>query len=398
MLKTLANHNEDLKRLLDKGYAVGFDSNCLLVRDIPYLDAAGSLQWGMIVSKLIFVDEHHVRPDGHQIWFAGSHPHGLDGAPVRGLGGGTGPFTLSDRASDVVVQRSFSHKLKADGSVRDYVDLFEKIETYVAAISGPAIAKYDVTALTWRDCDDEIEESVFKLRDTMTSRAELSDLAQRFREDVVAVIGLGGTGSYVLDFLVKTPVREIRAFDADRFYVHNAFRSPGRLTAADDEGELGALKASVYGSRYGNFRHGLHIEPVFIDGSSGSHLDGVTFAFVCVDKGSSRKQIFDLLVARQIPFIDVGMGLTRKPGPISGTVRMTYYPPASASEMRLRGYSPEADPREDVYRTNIQIAELNALNACLAVMRFKQLRSFYSGPPDAVQHLFTVDNMSFEVE
>ena len=45
----------------------------------------------------------------------------------------------------------------------------------------------------------------------------------------MAVIGLGGTGAYVLDFFVKTPVREIRAFDLDAFHVHNAFRSPGRL-------------------------------------------------------------------------------------------------------------------------------------------------------------------------
>jgi hypothetical protein len=29
-----------------------------------------------------------------------------------------------------------------------------------------------------------------------------------------------------------------------------------------------------------------------------------------------------------------------------------------------------------LYRTNIQISELNALNACLAIVRFKQLRGF----------------------
>ena len=51
----------------------------------------------------------------------------------------------------------------------------------------------------------------------------------------MAVIGLGGTGSYLIDFLVKTPVKEIRAFDPDRFFVHNAFRSPGRLTSKRSE-------------------------------------------------------------------------------------------------------------------------------------------------------------------
>src|SRR5260221_7782511 len=114
MLKTLASHNDDLKRLLEKGYALGIDSNCLVVRDIPYLDAATELRWGAIVSKLIFVDQHRVQPDGHQIWFAGSHPHGLDGVQIRGLGGGPTPFPLSDRATDVIVQRSFSHKIKSE--------------------------------------------------------------------------------------------------------------------------------------------------------------------------------------------------------------------------------------------------------------------------------------------
>lgn len=36
-----------------------------------------------------------------------------------------------------------------------------------------------------------------------------------------------------------------------------------------------------------------------------------------------------------------------------------------------------ADSPDDMYRTNVQIGELNALNACLAVIRFKQLRGFY---------------------
>lgn len=88
------------------------------------------------------------------------------------------------------------------------------------------------------------KNSVFKIRDTLTTRAEISDLAKVFDDEVVAIIGLGGTGGCVLDFMVKTSVREIRAYDADGFHTHNAFRSPGRLV----EAELGKSKAEVYGS------------------------------------------------------------------------------------------------------------------------------------------------------
>ena len=189
----------------------------------------------------------------------------------------------------------------------------------------------------------------------------------------MAVIGLGGTGAYVLDFIVKTPVREIRAFDLDRFHVHNAFRSPGRLEGP----ELGQPKADVYRHRYENFRTGFSATPALIDTSCDDELDGVTFAFVCVDKGPSRAGIFDLLISKGIPFIDVGMGLNRKRGPLNGMLRMTYYAATDGDETRARERAPLEDDPDDEYRTNVQISELNALNACLAVIRFKQLRGFY---------------------
>ena len=49
----------------------------------------------------------------------------------------------------------------------------------------------------------------------------------------VAIIGLGGTGSYILDMLAKTPVSEIHLFDGDDFLTHNAFRSPGAASLDD---------------------------------------------------------------------------------------------------------------------------------------------------------------------
>ncbi|WP_318271316.1 ThiF family adenylyltransferase [Sphingobacterium cellulitidis] len=40
----------------------------------------------------------------------------------------------------------------------------------------------------------------------------------------IAIIGLGGTGAYILDMVAKTPVKEIHLFDGDSFDQHNAFR------------------------------------------------------------------------------------------------------------------------------------------------------------------------------
>jgi len=239
-------------------------------------------------------------------------------------------------------------------------------------IAGPAMELHGANPCTFRIVET-MADSVFKFHDTLTSRAEITDLSAKFANDVVAVIGLGGSGAYVLDFLVKTPVREIRGYDFDFYHVHNAFRSPGRL----EEGELGKPKADVYCGRYQNFRHGLKVERRSIDSSSAVDLAGVTFAFVCVDKGSARSEIFPLLNSKGIPFIDVGMGLDRKRGPINGMIRATYYSTENAQRLWDKGLADMSDQPDDIYRTNIQISEINALNACLAVIRFKQVRGFY---------------------
>lgn len=383
MYAILVSHNDDIRRLVDKGYAIAFDSSYLIVRDIPYLDAESKLQIGAFVTKLVFTDENRVVQDDHQIFFAGSVPHNLDKKPIPNLGGGATQLALSEASKDVVVQRSFSNKPRIAGKFQDF---FEKIESYVAIISGPAMELYQVRPLTFRAVDEIVSDQIFKFHDTLTSRAEITDLSAKFNDDVVVVIGLGGTGGYLLDFLAKTPVREIRAFDLDPFYVHNAFRSPGRL----DPGEFGKPKAEVYQGRYENFRNGLSITPKFLDASCGDDLDGVTFAFVCVDKGSSRAGIFDLLISKRIPFIDVGMGLDRKKGHLNGMLRTTYYSAEHGQKLRDKRLAPEHETTDDIYRNNIQISELNALNACLAVIRFKQIRGFYSEEPPLY-------NLAFEI-
>lgn len=367
MLIELASHNDDIRRLLEKGYALRVDTLHLVVRDVPYLDHEGALQTGSIVAKLVPVDEHHYVQDDHQVYFAGSTPYGLEGQPVPNLAGGATTIPLSH--DDVIVQRSFSNKPQ-----NGFANFFDKIEHYVALISGPAIERFpQATPLTFHVDPDIVPDSVFKVHDSLTSRAEIADLASVFADDVIAIIGLGGTGSYVLDFMVKTRVKEIRGFDGDLFYPHNAFRSPGALDLDDWQ----KSKASVAEKRYTNFRHGLSMRQVYIDASSTAELEGVTFAFVCVDKGSTRAAIFDLLTGMRIPFVDVGMGLNRKQGPLAGTLRATYFSVDDAEKVRSMNLAETMDDPDNAYRQNVQIAELNAINAALAVMMYKQRRGFY---------------------
>src|SRR3546814_2008085 len=49
----------------------------------------------------------------------------------------------------------------------------------------------------------------------------------------VAIVGLGGTGAYVLDQVAKTAVARIDLFDDDYYLQHNAFRAPGAASLED---------------------------------------------------------------------------------------------------------------------------------------------------------------------
>jgi hypothetical protein len=134
-------------------------------------------------------------------------------------------------------------------------------------------------------------------------------------------------------------------------------------------------------------------------GSSCAHCAAsATFAFVCVDKGSARAGIFDVLMAKKIPFIDVGMGLNRSRGALNGLLRVTYFSATDAQAVRDKQLVYLSDRPDDVYHANIQIGELNALNACLAVVRFKQLRGFYLEEAPLFNLLFGIGDMKIVSE
>jgi hypothetical protein len=385
MFHHLVSHNHDIEKLVEVGYAVGFDDGFLIIRDVPYLDQNLELAIGAFVSKIVAIDADHVRQDDHQVFFAGSAPYGLDGAPIPNLGGGSATLALGPTCSDIVVERSFSNK----PPTRPYHDAFEKIENYIALISGPAMERFPgTTPMTFRMADELRSNSVFKFQDTLTSRAEIADLSAKLRDDIILIIGAGGTGGYILDFLAKCPVREIRVYDGDDFHVHNAFRSPGAL----DPKDLGRPKAEVCERRYSSFRSGItgSVRMIYSDGLD--QLQDVTFAFVCVDKGDSRSQIHELLIDHRVPFIDVCMGLRRKNGFLTGMLRTTMFQPGEADRVSAAGWVPLAEDPDDEYKTSIQTAELNALNASIAVVRYKQYRGFYVDDSNWANHLFSASD------
>jgi hypothetical protein len=209
----------------------------------------------------------------------------------------------------------------------------------------------------------------------------------------VAIVGLGGTGSYVLDQLAKTPVAEIHLFDGDLFLQHNAFRSPGAATL--EELALQLPKTEYFQRKYSAMHTGIVSHPHHLDRTNVEQLAGFNFVFVCVDHGGTRRLLFDYLMACRIPMIDVGMNLQALPSnsKLIGSCRYTLCTPDQHDHFAT--YAPTAEDDQDaLYRQNVQIADMNALNALLAVMRWKQHLGFYQDDFGVHNATFSVNSMS----
>ena len=87
--------------------------------------------------------------------------------------------------------------------------------------------------------------------------------------------------------------------------------------------------------------------------------------------------IVDYLLIAGIPFIDVGIGITEVDGRLGGLVRTTVVTKDKTKHVETT--IPMVNSEEEAaYSSNIQIAELNALNACFAVIRWKKICGFYN--------------------
>ena len=100
----------------------------------------------------------------------------------------------------------------------------------------------------------------------------------------------------------------------------------------------------------------------------------MSFVFLCVDDGPSKKVIIAYLIEKGIPFIDAGMGVHIVEDQLVGIVRTTTCLPGKSDHVGKRISFVEG---ENDYAKNIQIAELNALNAAMAVIKWKKWSGIY---------------------
>ena len=368
MSHSLISRSPDLKRLRDEGYEVEVRAGYLFVHSVPYVNALGETAFGTLASDLVLAGDVTSTGGTHVAYFVGDHPCDLAGAQIVQIKHSTASTPL---AGDIVAQHSFSNK--PAGGYRDY---HHKMTRYIEIISAPARARDPrVVATTFRRIDTEPGQSVFAYIDTASSRAGIDTTSTRLARRV-AIIGLGGTGSYVLDLLAKTPATEIHLFDGDRFLQHNAFRSPGAASLAELRDQ--PLKVDHFKNIYSNMHTRVIAHGVYVTEANIDELQGFDVVFICVDKGSARKLVIDALRASRTPFIDVGMGVEIVPETreLWAVCRVTSATTEKNDHIASRISMADRD-EDDAYAQNIQIADLNMLNAAMAVIKWKKMCKFY---------------------
>lgn len=378
------NRSADLKKLRDEGYDLEVCSGCLLVKAIPYVNSGKEIKRGILVIKLVLAGDQTGRPDTHVAYFSGEHPCNEDGSEIAKIKHSSNAHSLADGVS---VNHSFSAKPKPADAYPDY---YAQVTTYVAIISGPA-QRIDstVTAKTFPVIGpDEESDQPFNYTDTASSRAEIVAATKKLALRKIAILGLGGTGSYVLDLVAKTPVKEIHLYDGDIFYQHNAFRSPG--APSNDELAARLPKVTYFKNLYGAMHRGIVDHPAYLDAANVEELRVMDFVFVCLDKGSPKKLIVEKLEEFNVPFTDVGMGVQLTDDTLGGIVRVTTSTALMRDHFRGRVAFEDA-PGDDDYNRNIQIADLNALNAALAVIKWKKLFGFYRDLKSEHHSQFSID-------
>ncbi|MDG9697041.1 ThiF family adenylyltransferase, partial [Streptomyces sp. DH17] len=161
-------------------------------------------------------------------------------------------------------------------------------------------------------------------------------------------------------------VREIRLFDSDEFLTHNAFRAPGAPTL--EELREAPKKVDYLKRIYSRMHRNIVAHDVELGADNLHLLDGVTFAFLSLDAGDAKRLIVEKLEAIGAAFVDVGMGLELDEGSLGGILRVTASTPEKRDHARQR-ISFVGGGAKDIYASNIQVADLNALNAVLAVVK-----------------------------
>ena len=371
--------DEAIEQLRRDGYNVELAEGLLLVHDVPAVDINRKVRRVTLAEPLQYAGDQLQRPADHTLILCGDHPCDDQGNPLTRIVAGPDSSVLRPGLTA-------QYRLSSKPSGGLYDDLHDKVRHYVELIERWAQAiEPGITARTFGHTKTDSQVSPFLYADSATPRAGIADLGARLSGQRLAVVGAGGTGSFLIDLLIKSPVAEIHVFDGDVLLSHNAFRAPGAVDVATLRAR--PSKAARWAEQARSMRTGVVAHDRYVTADDVPELAGFDFVFLAVDDGPARSELVTALEAAEVSFIDVGMGVDRA-GPaeqLLAAVRV------SVSTPQVRAHIPTGTGHDE-YGSNIQVVELNALNAALAVIAWKRLNGFYLDATLGSTSIYTTDD------
>ena len=234
-------------------------------------------------------------------------------ANIRGLSNGR----LYDRSGSaltagVIAQSHSSLVLSIKLREREYEDAWEALNNYVKQIYtlflGRSVSGKEAAPrpYTFDILGDQLPEAV--------------EWRSLLAQECVAIIGLGGVGAWIADFVVKADPREVHGWDYDCIEPKNILRMPGGL---DPDVWIGRPKAEWFQETYSLIHTSVHGHnfKVLPEGVQ-EVIEGATFAFVAVDDADDRMMVCDSLANAGIPFVVVGLSPVRKDKRVKVSMRI----------------------------------------------------------------------------
>ena len=373
------------------GFTVRAESDIILAMHVPCLLAGGIVGTCTIEKSY---DPESGKPNDrisgavHGVRITADEEH--DGRVYHADGTPIGSLIESDGKtwSNISIRKGSHDSPEKDVSASDLIHRYAK--QIIGAVSAAGYTETASLAI----------RSPFKIPNTFEARAAIGPVQDRIRDQRIAIIGLGGTGAYVLDLIAKTPVMEIHLLDSDDVNWHNFMRAPGAPTAVEIESRRKEQirKVDYYYSKYASLREGIYPHTVRVN--SPSTFDEfllarpIDYAFVCIDQltnSDSPRQdaVYCALSEAEIPFIDSGVSITLDDHTVSGAVTTSVY---AAGSLAWKDAIPNARVKGNVpgYR-NVQLPEVNALAASLAVMEWRRRTEQYVSKSASFLHKFRLE-------
>lgn len=181
-----------LQRLRDEGFDIEIRSGHLLVKHVPYVNAEKEVKYGVVVSELSTSGDVATKPSDHTAAFVG-------GVPCDNLGTPLSKIINTDQPFDVIEGLTAACRFSSKPP-EGYPDYYAKMTAYVRMVGDYAnVIDPTATAKTFPPIATTEGESVFRYADSASSRAGISAITSKLGLAKVAIVGLGGTGAYILD-------------------------------------------------------------------------------------------------------------------------------------------------------------------------------------------------------